>query len=101
MREFPPTLNAKNKKQFNELYYNRVLCYLRKKLYEHIISHDENNYFELDIFQNNYKISTEDLSKMTNIVIEELENLGWKCKLSFGDSAIFIYSTDDPPKSCW
>jgi len=32
---------------------------------------------------------------------EELEELGWKCKKSFGQTALFIYSTENPPPSCW
>ena len=38
---------------------------------------------------------------MSEIIIKELEELGWKCKLSYGQTALFIYSTENPPPSCW
>ena len=35
------------------------------------------------------------------IVKSELVKLGWKCKTSFGGTGLFIYSTEEPPPSCW
>jgi hypothetical protein len=31
----------------------------------------------------------------------ELTQLGWKCKLSYGDTALFIYTSENPPAGCW
>lgn len=101
MKEFPYNLNVTIKEHFPEVYYNRVLCYLRRDVYEHIIREDENSYFDLQKFQTKYKISTENRDKMSEKIMKELDKLGWKCKLSFGDTAMFIYSTEDVPKSCW
>lgn len=101
MKEFPNCLNVKNKDTFPQLHYNRTLCYLRRDLYEHIIREDENSYFELEKFNRKYHIDSENLEKMTKTIISELQNLGWKCKLSFGNTALFIYSTEKPPPSCW
>lgn len=105
MKEFPNILNVKNKVQFPDIFYNRVLCYFRKEIYEHIISHGENSYFDLEKFGREYcKDQTnrvELVFQMSGTIMNELVNLGWKCKLSFGGTALFIYSTDDPPPSCW
>lgn len=101
MKEFPSILDVKYKDNFPDAYYNRVLFYLRRDIYEHIISEDENNYFDLEKFQIKYKLSTENRDKMGQQIIKELEKLGWKCKLSFGDTGLFIYSSENPPKSCW
>jgi hypothetical protein len=104
MKELPLILNVKNIQSFPELYYNRVSCYFRKCIYEHVISQDENSYFDLDKFGRKYfkdKDIEELTSKLSQSIILELEKLGWKCKLSFGGTALFIFSTDNPPPSCW
>jgi len=101
MIEFPSMLNVNNKDSFQEIYYNRVLCYVRRDIYEHIISQDENNYFDLEKFQHKYKLTVDNRDTIATTIIQELENIGWKCKKSFGDTALFIYSSENPPKSCW
>lgn len=102
MKEFPSRLNVNNKNNFSTYYYERQLCYLRRNIYEHMISKDENSYFELDKFSRNYLDNNTDLiTRMTDVVISELEKLGWKCKTSFGGTGLFIYSTEKPPPSCF
>jgi len=101
MIEFPSRLNVKNKNKFPEYRYSRVLCYLRRDIFEHMITEDENNYFDLDTFRNKYfKRDLESMKKIEVTIIEELTTLGWKCKTSFGGTGLFIYSTDEPPPSC-
>jgi hypothetical protein len=41
------------------------------------------------------------IEKLSKTIITELVNIGWNCKLSFGNTGLFIYSTDKPPPSCW
>lgn len=101
MKEFPDCLNVKNKENFHQLHYNRTLCYLRIDLYEHIIKEDENSYFELEKFNKKYLKNMDVMQKMVKVVIEELQKLGWKCKLSFGNTGLFIFSSEKPPRSCW
>jgi hypothetical protein len=102
MKEFPNRLNVNNKNEFEKFNYDRNLCYLRRNIFEHIISKDENSYFELDKFSFNYLNNNNFLLlKMKDTIISELENLGWKCKTSFGDTGLFIYSTEDIPPSCF
>ena len=101
MKVFPDKLNIINKDKFKNFNYNRNLCYLRQELYEHIIKENENNYFELDNFSKKYNINLEDISKMKVTIIKELEDLGWKCKMGFGETGLFIYSTKELPSSCY
>jgi len=100
MKEFPQVLSAKNKDSFSHLNYQRLLCYLRRDLYEHIISHNETQYFSLDEF-NKRVGDMKKTQKMVTELIPELENLGWHCKISFGDTGLFIYSSEEPPVNCW
>ena len=101
MKEFSYILNVKYKERFPEFYYQRVLCYLRRDIFEHVIREDENSYFDLEKFQKKYMLSSTNRDKMGQEVMKELEKLGWKCKLSFADTGLFIYSSDKPPVSCW
>ena len=99
MKEFPELLIVKNKKNLQKINNNRILCYLRRDVYEHVISSDENEYFDLDMFKAKYK--KVEIKPIVKTIISELENLGWNCKLSFGGTGLFIYSTQKPPPSCW
>jgi hypothetical protein len=102
MKEFPSILNVNNKNNFRLIYYNRVLCYFRRKIYEHMIKEDENSYFDLNDFcVSNGMKDIKNIEKMVQTLSEELHKLGWKCKRSFGGTALFIYSSDKPPRSCW
>ena len=104
MKVFPDVLNVKHKDGFPSVYYNRVMCYLRKAIYEHMISHDENSYFDLEKFGRIYFTTDkreELITKMGIGIKKELTEMGWKCKLSFGETALFIYSSENHPKSCW
>lgn len=102
MKEFPQRLYVENKSEFDTILYDRELCYLRRDIFEHMIKEDENNYFDLEKFsreklKNNQKI----IKQMCDTIMGELEKLGWKCKTSFNGTGLFIYSTDEPPPSCY
>lgn len=100
MKDFPLFMKPENKEKFPALVYNRHKLQLRKDLYKHITSHAENDYFSID----KLKEATGDMAtaqKLIDTMIPELEKLGWKCKKSYGDTALFIYSTEQPPPNCW
>lgn len=98
MNSFPSEINKDNKENFNNLFNNMVLCMIREDIYRLLISRkDENEYIDLDKYYSKY-------GKNINIIdtiITELNQLGWKTKLSFGDTGLFVYSTENPPTSCW
>lgn len=100
MKEFPSTLKPSNKEQFAVLNRQRVKNYMRRDIYEFVISHTEEDYFDLDCFNQrvNNIIMVKEVCKE---LITELETLGWKCKLSYGDTGLFVYSTEKPPSRCW
>ena len=100
MKRFPEKLNVSNRDNFQQLNYERVKCYLRRDIYEHIISKEEKDYFLLDKFDKKWMDDIEITRKMVQEVIPELENLGWTCKLSYGGTGLFIYS-NEPPPNCY
>lgn len=100
MKEFPKQFNAVNEQSFPDYHYERVKCYLRRSIYEHVISHKKEEYISLDIFSEKYNISTEKINKMVKELFSELQNLGWSCALSYGDTGLFVYS-GEKPSNCY
>ena len=99
MRKISTDLNSNNKTNFVELrnldIYNKICEDISSFL---IYRKDENEYVDLDKYYTKYgKLCFSIVEKL----ITQLNELNWKTKLSFGDSGLFIYSTEDPPKSCW
>jgi hypothetical protein len=103
MEKLPDTLNTNNKDNFKSIYREYILNLLRKDIFLLIVSRkSENEYFDLDKFASlHLDRKTESLKTILDHLIPSLENLGWKCKYSFADTGLFIYSTDNPPPSCW
>ncbi len=108
MNNFPSEIDIRNKTLNQENYLRnfedhncaRITNLLRKEIYEHLISRDsENDYFDLDIFSKRH--SYINYLSIVNTVCEELKELGWNIQLSFGDTGLFIFSTEEKPKSCW
>jgi hypothetical protein len=114
MNKFPVEININNKtlnlenykKNFEEYNYNRIMKILRNDIYNLLISRsEENDYFDIDNFRkkNNYNDDddTENFFKILSHITNELSKLGWKTQLSYGDTCIFIFSTEEKPRSCW
>lgn len=96
MKEFPQKLDVSNKNKFKLFNYNRVKAYLRRHLYEHILSNEEKDYFSIDNFWSQYNTPVEP-DRMITEVRDELHRLGWKTEVSFGGTGLFIYSNEKPP----
>ena len=101
MKQFPNILNVDNKDMFSDILYRRYICYLRREIYEHMLRNNENDYFAIDSFATKYNIDIDMAKQMTHELIEEIQNIGWKCRLGFNDTGLFIYSTENPPPNWW
>ena len=102
MLKFPDEINVNNKSFFEVYNSNRILTLLRSNIYDMILSRDtENEYFDIDEFCFKTKYKQVDLLILLDKVIKELNEFGWKTQLSFGDTGLFIYSTENKPSSCW
>lgn len=101
MREFPDYLTPEYKGSFEDVLFQTRLRLLRREIYNLVIKGDENQYFSIDTYARNRGISMKDMMRLIDIVSGELRDKGWKTKLSFGNTGLFIYSTKDPPRSCY
>ena len=103
MNAFPEHIKVENACAFKKINNDRVLCILRKEVYELLLTRkDENSYVDLDTFSRKYcKNQPTILIKLVGQIVSELHELNWRTKLSFADTGLFIYSTDTPPTSCW
>jgi hypothetical protein len=98
---FDNNLNIKNKKDFSLYLYDINKNNLRRKIYLHILKEEEKDYFCIYSFDKKYVKNIQITKKIISELIPELEYLGWKCKLAYGDTGLFIYSTPDPPINWW
>ena len=101
MKEFPKKINVNNISNFPKFLFDRNVAYLRREITENVLKGNEESYFDLEKFKTCFNLSTETIMSMLSIVRSELSDLGWNTKLSFGKTALFIYSTEEPPSNCY
>lgn len=100
MKTFPEGLHVKYRTKFPSILYKRVKAYLRRELYEHIISSEETQYFDIDSFDKKWFNDVEKTKKMVEEVRQELHDIGWKTDTSFGGTGLFIYA-ENKPRNCF
>ena len=114
MESFPEWLNVNGKDDFVLFYKKQVTRELRKAIFLHMLGYDfskkdpsglvslcENNYFELNTFWMMYPIVDSLKEDIITEITTEIQKLGWKVQLAFHSTALFIYSSDKLPSSCW
>lgn len=97
MNSFPRNLTILNTREFDLLFYNHIASKLRKKIYVNIIGNNSQDFFDISLFKYN---THKDFKQILKQICSELEELGWKTKLSYGDTAVFIFK-DEIPINCW
>ena len=102
MDSFPTHISPQYKNDFRKFVYDYYLATLRKHIYVHILTEDENSYVDLDTWcRKNIKNDTTLMTALVSQIKDELVSLGWKCKFSFNNTGLFIYSSTEPPPSCY
>lgn len=96
MKSFPDKLKPQNKSSFGEYKFNRDLCKLRQRIVDYLYSGDKTG-FDLKLSQgdnNQYNYSHID-TRLVEVVTEELKSLGWKTKVAYGNTTLFIYTDNE------
>ena len=90
MDSFPKTFTPDYKK--SEDLYELNLRKLRKKIYKFILKGKEEDFYDLCVFENKRVGNWSDVTRMLITIRQELEELGWKTKLVFGETGLMVYS---------
>lgn len=103
MENFPNTLTPNNLVNFKTFNKNHQLCYLRKYIFEKMLSDDfkipDKCFIDLqkldigNLGEINYKIDEQIVIQIQN----ELENLGWCTSTAYGGTILFIYTKEQVP----
>jgi hypothetical protein len=103
MQEFPTRLTPEKEADFRRYYLERCLCYLRRDIYEHLLSRkDTTDYFELNTFATEHKLREDEVNQMSEKAAVELNKLGWQTGFGFGHTGLFVYAdAADPPSNLY
>ncbi len=98
MKEFPTKLVINNIDKFKEYKFNRECCKLRQNIIDYIYT------FETNKKQGGFDLKNNNEGYISNKIIDiniikrickELEDLGWKTKMAYGNTTLFIYKNED------
>ena len=98
MDQFPSSISTPLtfEKKLDE--YN--LQKLRKKIYFHILQNNQNDFFDIELFNRIYVKNIKKTEDWIKLVITELEPLGWKTFIGYGGTGLFFYD-NEKPASAW
>lgn len=96
MKGLPSKMVPHNKSYFTEYKFNRELCKLRQRVVDYMYS-EEKGGFDLKSTQdeNGQYVYGHIDDKLINAVVVELHSLGWKTKLAYGNTTLFIYDKEE------
>ena len=99
MKLFPKDLKPENQNEFPQILKERYLSYLREEIYDYILRNNERDFVDIqNLFQKkDIEIKSLDIQEMANIMVEELQNLGWKTELIFNKKGLIVYTGDNVP----
>lgn len=102
MNNIPNYMNVNNKHMFSQIHNEKMTSLFREHIVLHMLKGEENDYFDTDKWCREYLDNNcEQMEIILEKIIDELTMLNWKCKLSFGGTGLFIYSSDTQPPSCF
>ena len=102
MNNFPENLTPDKKHLFKNMLYIKHLEMFREDIFIHMLNENENDPIDIDQWcRKKINNDWEKMEKILESVINELKILGWKCKISYGGTCLFIYSSDIQPPMCY
>lgn len=86
---------------FRTRWYELVKDKFKEAITEHILSSDESQYFALDVWFSDKKLTENEVELLVECRMKELADLGWECTRSFGGTGLFIHAPGNRPANCW
>lgn len=82
--------------KISELRYEKKIKQFRDDIFTFLVNRkNEDDYFNLDPYLNDPKYEL-----MLHEILTDIQRIGWKTKLSFNDTGLFIFK-NEVPKTCW
>lgn len=98
MQSFGNELHISNKDNLSYIWRDRLLDRLRKHIYNFMLERNrENDFFDLDLYNRSYVKDMNITNDLVNVVVCELNQLGWKTHIGFGGTGLYVYSSEDLP----
>jgi hypothetical protein len=97
---FSEFLRPENINEFSKYINEQNKILLRKELEQMILKNKNGDYFDIEIFRKKNDISLETMTEMLSEILGELETLGWKWQLCYGNTGLYIFN-ENPPSTLW
>jgi hypothetical protein len=94
MNGFPDDLYTPEK--FQEILDQIHLSKMRKKVYIQILRNQQSDFFDLELFNRLYVKNMKKTEELSEVVIKELDDKGWKTFVGYGGTALFFYDKEKP-----
>lgn len=94
MQSFPDTLSEPD--TFSNALKTYCLQKMRQKIYIHMLRGNQNDFFDLELFDRTYVKDMKKTEELSEILIKELENMGWKTFVGYGGTGLFFYDKEKP-----
>ena len=98
MQRFPEDLYDSS--QFLQKLETFLLNKMREKIYIHILRNNQNDFFDIELFNRKYVKDIKKTEEFAQIISNELEPLGWKTFVGYGGTGLFFYD-QEKPVSAW
>lgn len=91
------SMKLSNKPHFPAMRRGLLKEKMKKHIFQLMLEERENDFFDLDRFNRDYVQDTSLTLHIVAEIREELHALGWKTHLGFGDTGLYVYSTEELP----
>lgn len=86
--------------EFSALLETHYTSLFREVVYIHVLKRVETDFIDLTKFCVRHDLKMDQVTRICSVVVSELQALGWKTRLSYGDTGLFIFK-DEVPNNCW
>lgn len=93
-------LDLSDKTKFQELLDDHHLKKMRQKIYFHILHNNQNDFFDMELFNRKYVKDIAKTESFSEILMKELELKGWKTFVGYGGTGLFFYDKE-MPNNAW